>query len=54
LGEQDVVDLLTATLEEEKQTDLKLTEVTQQEIMPAAMEEKAEESSTRKKSTRAK
>ena len=28
LGEQKVVDLLTATLEEEKQTDLKLTEVT--------------------------
>jgi ferritin-like metal-binding protein YciE len=33
LGEQEVVDLLTATLEEEKQTDLKLTEVTQQAII---------------------
>jgi ferritin-like metal-binding protein YciE len=55
LGEQEVVDLLTATLEEEKQTDLKLTEVTQQAIMPAAMEDGAEEeSTTRKKSARAK
>jgi ferritin-like metal-binding protein YciE len=55
LGEQEVVDLLTATLEEEKQTDLKLTEVTEQAIMPAAMEEGAEEqSSARKKPARAK
>jgi ferritin-like metal-binding protein YciE len=37
LGEQEVVDLLMLTLEEEKQTDLKLTEVTEQQIMPAAM-----------------
>ena len=50
-----MVNLLTATLEEEKQTDLKLTEVTEQAIMPAAMEEGAEEeSSTRKKLARAK
>jgi ferritin-like metal-binding protein YciE len=50
-----VVDLLAATLEEEKQTDLKLTEVTEQEIMPAAMEEGAEEeSATRKKPAKAK
>ena len=55
LGEQEVVDLLTATLEEEKQTDLKLTEVTEQHIMPAAMEGEEEgeeeevESSSRKK-----
>jgi ferritin-like metal-binding protein YciE len=55
LGEQEVVNLLMATLEEEKQTDLKLTEVTQQAIMPAAMEEGAEEeSSTRKKAARGK
>jgi ferritin-like metal-binding protein YciE len=55
LGEQEVVDLLSATLEEEKQTDLKLTEVTQQQIMPAAMEEgMAKESPTRKKRARAK
>jgi ferritin-like metal-binding protein YciE len=55
LGEQEVVDLLTATLEEEKQTDLKLTEVTEQAIMPAAMEEGAEEeSSARKKPAKAK
>ena len=37
LGEQEVMELLSATLEEEKQTDLKLTEVTEQEIMPEAM-----------------
>ena len=37
LNEKEVVDLLSLTLEEEKQTDLKLTEVTEQHIMPAAM-----------------
>lgn len=37
LGEQEIVDLLSTTLEEEKQTDLKLTEVTEQHIMPAAI-----------------
>src|ERR1700722_6748276 len=37
LGEQELVDLLTLTLEEEKQTDLKLTEVTERHIMPAAL-----------------
>jgi ferritin-like metal-binding protein YciE len=37
LGEQEAVSLLTETLEEEKQTDLKLTEVTEQHIMAAAM-----------------
>ncbi|MBV1800387.1 ferritin-like domain-containing protein [Siccirubricoccus sp. G192] len=37
LGEQEVVQLLTQTLEEEKQTDLKLTEVTEQHIMAEAM-----------------
>ena len=53
LGEQELVDLLTLTLDEEKQTDLKLTEVTAQHIMPAALGggETAEEvkSSGRKK-----
>jgi ferritin-like metal-binding protein YciE len=39
LGEKEVVDLLTLTLEEEKDTDRKLTEVTEQDIMPAAMGE---------------
>src|SRR5690348_3360879 len=39
LGETEVVDLLALTLEEEKQTDLKLTEVTEQHILPAAMGE---------------
>src|SRR6478735_12261212 len=37
LGEKEVAGLLSQTLEEEKQTDLKLTEVTQQAIMPAAL-----------------
>ena len=47
LGEKEVVDLLSATLDEEKQTDLKLTEVTEQHIMPAAIggEEEEEEPS---------
>ena len=40
LDEEEVMDLLTLTLEEEKQTDLKLTEVTEQHIMPAAMGER--------------
>jgi len=37
LGEEEVAALLTETLEEEKQTDLKLTEVTQMSIMPEAL-----------------
>ena len=54
VGEKELVDLLTLTLEEEKQTDLKLTEVTEQHIMPAAMEgeegeEQEEEPAGRKK-----
>jgi ferritin-like metal-binding protein YciE len=51
LGKKELVDLLTLTLEEEKQTDLKLTEVTEQHIMAAAMgsNEEQEESSSRKK-----
>jgi ferritin-like metal-binding protein YciE len=52
LDEQELVDLLSLTLEEEKQTDLKLTEVTEQHIMPAALgdgQTKEEESSGRKK-----
>jgi ferritin-like metal-binding protein YciE len=54
LGEEEVVDLLTLTLEEEQGTDRKLTEVTEQDIMPAAMgegETKNEESPKNKKST---
>jgi ferritin-like metal-binding protein YciE len=35
--EQEVADLLSETLEEEKQTDLKLTEITQKSIMPQAL-----------------
>jgi ferritin-like metal-binding protein YciE len=52
LGEKEVVDLLTLTLEEEKQTDLKLTEVTEKNIMPAAMgtDENRGEPAGRKKS----
>jgi ferritin-like metal-binding protein YciE len=52
LGEQELVDLLSLTLEEEKQTDVKLTEVTEQHIMPAALgdgETTDEEPSGRKK-----
>ena len=37
IGEKEVADLLSQTLEEEKQTDLKLTEVTQKAIMPEAL-----------------
>ena len=37
LGEKEVADLLSQTLEEEKQTDLKLTEVTRKAIMPEAL-----------------
>src|ERR1700722_18472257 len=33
LDENDIADLLTTTLEEEKQTDLKLTEVTERHLM---------------------
>jgi ferritin-like metal-binding protein YciE len=51
LGEQEIVDLLSATLEEEKQTDLQLTEITAQHIMPEAMagEEEGKSSSGPKK-----
>jgi ferritin-like metal-binding protein YciE len=52
LGEQEIVDLLSMTLDEEKQTDLKLTEVTEQHIMPAAMEGEEEESSSDQASSR--
>jgi ferritin-like metal-binding protein YciE len=37
LGEEEVANLLSQTLEEEKMTDMKLTEVTQQSIMPEAL-----------------
>ena len=37
LGEDQVASLLSETLEEEKMTDTKLTEVTQQSIMPEAL-----------------
>lgn len=37
LGEEEAVGLLTETLEEEKQTDLKLTEVTEKHIMAEAL-----------------
>jgi ferritin-like metal-binding protein YciE len=52
LGEEEVVELLSSTLAEEKETDLKLTQVTKQHIMPSAMqgeEEEAEEPARRKK-----
>lgn len=37
LGEKEVAVLLSQTLGDEKQTDLKLTEVTQKAIMPEAL-----------------
>jgi uncharacterized protein DUF892 len=43
LGEKQVAKLLSETLEEEKQTDLKLTEVTQKAIMPEALTGEEEE-----------
>ena len=36
LGEREVASLLSTTLQEEKQTDLKLTDVTAKHVMPAA------------------
>jgi ferritin-like metal-binding protein YciE len=57
LGEKELVELLSLTLAEEKQTDLKLTEVTEQHILPAALgddETKDEEPSGRKKPARSK
>jgi ferritin-like metal-binding protein YciE len=52
LGEKEAVDLLSATLDEEKQTDLKLTEVTEQHIMPAAMSGEEAEASGQQTSGR--
>jgi ferritin-like metal-binding protein YciE len=43
LGEKEIAELLAETLEEEKQTDLKLTEVTQKAIMPEALAGEEEE-----------
>jgi ferritin-like metal-binding protein YciE len=37
LGEEEIVSLLSQTLEEEKETDLKLTEVTEQHIITEAL-----------------
>ena len=56
LGEKEVAELLTETLEEEKQTDLKLTEVTQKAIMPEALagEEDEEERGGRRSGQRRK
>jgi ferritin-like metal-binding protein YciE len=53
LGEEEIADLLAQTLDEEKQTDLKLTEVTEKFVMPQALEDAVEgeddASSSRKK-----
>jgi ferritin-like metal-binding protein YciE len=56
LGEDEVAGLLSETLEEEKMTDVKLTEVTQQSIMPEALGDGGEdlqegESSSRKRTS---
>jgi ferritin-like metal-binding protein YciE len=50
LGEKEVADLLSETLEEEKQTDLKLTEVTQKAIMPEALAGEEEEGGDERRS----
>ena len=50
LGEKEVVALLSETLEEEKQTDLKLTEVTQKAIMPEALAGEEEEGGDERRS----
>ena len=47
LGEKEVAALLAQTLEEEKQTDLKLTEVTKKAIMPEALAGEEEEGGSR-------
>src|SRR3978361_296029 len=54
LGEEEVANLLTETLEEEKQTDLKLTEVTEQYIMAAALEGGSGETARRGSQARSK
>jgi len=58
LGEEAAVALLSETLEEEKQTDLKLTEVTEQHIMAAALggegAEGGDESTPRRSQSRSK
>jgi ferritin-like metal-binding protein YciE len=54
LGEEELVSLLSETLEEEKMTDIKLTEVTEQSIMPEALGsggEVEDEASGRKKAS---
>jgi ferritin-like metal-binding protein YciE len=56
IGEEEVAGLLSETLEEEKMTDMKLTEVTQQSIMPEALASEAKdegevESPNRKKAS---
>jgi ferritin-like metal-binding protein YciE len=45
--EKEVADLMTETLEEEKETDLKLTEVTKAHIMREAMSKTGKEGSSR-------
>jgi ferritin-like metal-binding protein YciE len=45
LEEQEIVDLLASILEEEKETDRNLTEVTEQDLMPLALDEGDGESS---------
>jgi ferritin-like metal-binding protein YciE len=49
LGEKEVADLLSQTLEEEKQTDLKLTEVTRTATMPEALAGEEEEGRRRRR-----
>jgi len=52
LGEDEVASLLSETLEEEKMTDMKLTEVTQQSIMPEALGSEGDETQESEQSGR--
>lgn len=51
LGENAIAELLAETLEEEKQTDLKLTEVTQKAVMPEALRQEPASRTARGRAT---
>jgi len=51
LEEKEVAGLMTETLKEEKETDLKLTEVTKRHIMSEAMRENGNAGSTRERAS---
>jgi ferritin-like metal-binding protein YciE len=51
LEEKELAGLVTETLQEEKETDLKLTEVTKRHIMSEAMSENGKAGSTRERAS---